>query len=109
MAGRGTGTSAALRGRLKSHAAGRRGGDQLCIYVCDRLIVPRLSSDQLAQLGDGRLSLDAMTKVYMRERLSFRFVITTDAQEARALEREIKRRGLLQFGKPLLNSDDRPD
>lgn len=88
MAGRGSGTRPMLHGRLNSHAAGRRGGDQLCIYVCDRLIVPRLSRDQLVQVGDGLLLLEAMTRVYIRERLSFRFRVTNDGQEAHSREQD---------------------
>jgi hypothetical protein len=26
--------------RLNAHAAGRRSGDQFCVYVCDRFVVP---------------------------------------------------------------------
>jgi hypothetical protein len=29
-----------LYGRLASHASGRRSGDQFCIYVCDRFVLP---------------------------------------------------------------------
>jgi hypothetical protein len=32
-----------LRSRLASHASGRRSGDQFCIYVFDRLVLPTLS------------------------------------------------------------------
>ena len=109
MAGRGTGTRSLLPGRLDSHASGCRSGDQFCIYVCDRLIVPRLTCDQLKQVGDGQLSLDALTRQYVRERLSFRFVATTDGLAALSVERNIKRHGLLQIGKPFLNPDARPD
>jgi hypothetical protein len=31
-----------LYDRLKSHASGRRSGDQFCVYVCDRLVLPRV-------------------------------------------------------------------
>jgi hypothetical protein len=103
MAGRGIATRSLLRGRFTSHASGRRSGDQFCLYVCDRLIVPHLTADQLRGVGDGRLSLDAMTDRYVRERLLFRFVTAVDGQAALLLERDIKRRGLLTFGKPLLN------
>ena len=109
MAGRGVGTKSLLRGRLNSHASGRRSGDQFCLYVCDRLIVPHLGAEQLSDIGAGRLSLDAMTNRFVRERLSFRFVTTTDGKDALDLERDSKRRGLLSFGKPLLNPDSRPD
>jgi len=109
MAGRGQASTSFLRGRLQSHASGRRSGDQFCIYVCDRLVLPQLTARQLADIGDGKLSLDAMTHRFIHERLSFRFVSTADGPAAYALEREIKRDGLLAFSKPLLNPDLRPD
>jgi hypothetical protein len=43
MAGRGETTAArgpGPFGRLNSHASGRRSGDQFCVYVCDRLVLP---------------------------------------------------------------------
>jgi hypothetical protein len=36
-----------LRSRLASHASGRRSGDQFCIYVFDRLVLPTLSLQQI--------------------------------------------------------------
>src|SRR5262245_39954640 len=30
--------------RLRSHAHGRRSGDQFCVYVADRFVLPTLSS-----------------------------------------------------------------
>jgi hypothetical protein len=61
MAGRGLGAedldspdeprkTEGLRNRLNSHASGRRSGDQFCVYVCDRFVVPRLTVDQQAQI-----------------------------------------------------------
>jgi len=88
--------------RLDSHAKGRRSGDQFCIYVCDRLIVPTLSADQLLAIGDGSQSLDAMTKQYIHEFLSYRFAATLDSTSAFRLERQIKN-GALDAGKPILN------
>ena len=29
--------------RLRSHASGRRSGDQFCVYVADRLVLPTLT------------------------------------------------------------------
>jgi hypothetical protein len=55
-----------LRDRLNSHASGRRSGDQLCVYVCDRqfcvyvcdrFVVPTLTVDQQAQIANGQLAL----------------------------------------------------
>jgi hypothetical protein len=60
-------------GRLNSHASGRRSGDQFCIYVHDRLVIPSLHN-RLADIGTGDLSLDRETRTYIRERLGFRWV-----------------------------------
>jgi hypothetical protein len=32
--------------RLNAHASGRRSGDQFCVYVCDRFVVPALIPSQ---------------------------------------------------------------
>ena len=33
--------------RLASHASGRRSGDQFCVYVCDRLVLPGLTVEEI--------------------------------------------------------------
>ena len=43
-------------GRLASHASGRRSGDQFLIYVCDRLVLPRLGN-RIGEIAGGALSL----------------------------------------------------
>lgn len=91
-----------LRTRLDSHASGRRSGDQFCVYICDRFVVPRLTDDQQAQVGAGTLSLDKLTRQYIHDRLSYRFKPTADGAEAFAVERDIQR-GALPAGKPFLN------
>ena len=53
-------------------------------------------------IGDGTLSLDAMTKHYIHEFLSYRFAATLDSASAFRLERQIKA-GALDAGKPILN------
>src|SRR5215469_11648036 len=37
-----------IRDRLDAHANGRRSGDQFCVYVCDRLVLPTLSQSEIA-------------------------------------------------------------
>jgi hypothetical protein len=88
--------------RLNSHASGRRSGDQFCVYVCDRFVVPALSVDQQAQIEEGRLALDKLTRELIRDRYAYRFASTSDGVAAFALEREIQR-GALSAGKPFLN------
>jgi hypothetical protein len=91
-----------LRDRLGSHAGGRRSGDQFNIYVFDRLVLPSLSADDIRSAADGKLSLDLETRRYIRDRLSYRFVITDDGTTALALEREIQR-GAISNQTPKLN------
>ena len=86
---------------MASHASGRRSGDQFCVYVCDRLVLPALR-DRLAEVADGSLSLDRETRAYVRASLAFRFVAVADGAAALRLEREV-RAGRLAAGKPLLN------
>jgi hypothetical protein len=90
--------------RLDSHASGRRSGDQFCIYVCDRLVIPTLAPEQIQAVGAGTLSLDAMTKQYIRGLLSYRFVATTDSTSAFRLERLVQG-GELDAGSPILIRD----
>ena len=71
-----------LLSRLHSHATGRRSGDQFCVYVCDRFIVPHLTGEQQSQLADGDLSLDALTRHLMHEHYEYRIVTTPDGAEA---------------------------
>ena len=81
---------------------GRRSGDQLCVYVGDRFVVPGLAPSQQRQPAAGNLSLDSLIRAFVRERLTYRFVIIADGAEALELEREV-RRGSLSAGKPYLN------
>ncbi len=87
---------------LAGHASGRRSGDQFCVYVCDRLVIPALTQDQLAKIGAGELPLDAMTKDCIRRRLTCRFVEMESGPEALELERRIQRVGL-SIGRPFWN------
>src|SRR5262249_21591857 len=52
-------TPQGLYTRLQSHASGRRSGDQLCVYVADRLVLPTLSQTDIADIASGRHSMDA--------------------------------------------------
>jgi hypothetical protein len=38
-----------LTTRLASHASGRLSGDQFCVYIANRLVIPKLSGEQLEQ------------------------------------------------------------
>jgi hypothetical protein len=88
--------------RLNSHASGYRSGDKFCIYVSDRLVIPRLSKAQLEEVGKGELSLDMLTRRFIRESLSYRFAVVADSVSAFRVERAVQS-GALEAGKPLLN------
>jgi hypothetical protein len=83
-----------LRDRLNAHASGRRSGDQFCVYVCDRLVLPSLTADDIASVGAGLISLDGLTRIHIQERLAYRFVVTATSQEAHDLESAIRAAGL---------------
>ena len=97
-----------LSHRLDEHASGRRSGDQFCVYVCDRLVIPKLTPAQLDRVGDGQLKLDDETKKYIRNRLSYRFVETKSGDEALRCESKIKNGELDTFGLPFLNPGKSP-
>ena len=88
--------------RLKSHASGRRSGDQFCVYVADRFVLPSLSQEDITANASGRHQMDAFVRQYMHENLSYRFVILANGKAANALEGAIKD-GKWGPGRPLLN------
>jgi len=98
----GPATARGLWARLNSHASGRRSGDQFNIYICDRFIVPALTSGQQRDIGAGRLLLDQMTRSFIRAQLGYRFAVCRDGAEALAVERAV-RAGSLPAGPPYLN------
>jgi hypothetical protein len=96
-----------LRDRLRSHAAGRRSGDQFCVYVADRLVLPTLTREQLEDIANAQVALDALVRRYIHQHLAYRFFafrgLSADEQRhTRELETTI-RRGATPMGTPLLN------
>lgn len=88
--------------RLASHASGRLSGDQFCVYVANRLILPELQPDILRRFKSGEITLDALTRRYIHSRLEYQFVCVPSSTEAFALE-ERYRRGEVFGTKPVLN------
>jgi hypothetical protein len=88
--------------RLASHSSGRRSGDQFCIYVADRLVLPTLSSNDIEMIASGRHQMDALVRNYIHENLSYRFMVTYDGPSAYSIETNIKS-GAWGHGRPLLN------
>lgn len=88
--------------RLASHASGRLSGDQFCVYVANRLVIPSLKPEQLAKFATGELNLDSLTKAYINERLEYQFAFVQSSAKAYALEKRC-REGVIFGVKPLLN------
>ena len=42
---------------------------QFCVYVADRLVLPTLTTEQIADIGSGRVQLDTLVRAYIRDRL----------------------------------------
>jgi hypothetical protein len=91
-----------LHTRLASHASGRRSGDQFCVYVADRLVLPTLSPDDLATISTGEHQVDAFVRRYIHEYLRYRFLMVSDGATAYRYESTIKD-GDWEQGRPLLN------
>ncbi|MCP1834165.1 hypothetical protein J2R76_002502 [Bradyrhizobium sp. USDA 4532] len=109
MSGRGISEATAPRGtphgiytRLHSHASGRRSGDQFCVYVADRFVLPILTQDDIAAIASGRHQMDAYVRRHIHESLLYRYVIVQDGKTALAIEAAIKS-GSWKAGRPILN------
>jgi predicted GIY-YIG superfamily endonuclease len=76
-----------LQSRLSQHASGRRSGDQFCVDVGDRLVMSKLSIDQMKGVFFGEYSLDDAIKEFVRSQLSYRYLLVADDPTARALEK----------------------
>jgi len=92
--------------RLKSHASVRRSGDQFCVYVADRLVLPTLSQVEITAIASGRHHMDAFVRRYIHENLCYRFVMLPDGAAAYAVEAAIKS-GSWGHGRPLLDPERR--
>ena len=88
--------------RLHSHASGRLSGDQFCVYLANRIIVPTLKTDQLQQFSSGVLTLDKLVKQFIVENLEYQYLVVESAEAAYAVEKEA-RRGLIFGESPFLN------
>jgi len=92
-----------LKDRLNSHQSGRLSGDQFCVYVANRLVIPSLTHDVLPKFGTGELTLDRCTKNFIDENnFEYQYIELSSSQSSRSLENKI-RRGEFSIGKPFLN------
>lgn len=69
--------------------------------MADRCVLPELSPDQLAAIGEGALSFDALIRERVHS-MTFRFAETKDFAAAMLVEATIKR-GEWPHGPPRLN------
>ena len=91
-----------LASRLRSHASGRRSGDQFCVYVADHYVLPELTREQIEAIRDSRLSMDKLVRDKIHTTFGFRFVAVDDYRSALSLESMVKG-GRLNTGQPRLN------
>ena len=93
--------------RLGSHAGGRRSGDQFCVYVADRMVLPELTAVEIKSVADAQLIFDDLVKKYIRGKLAYRFTIVPDGATAFRIEDAVKNGALGQL--PMLNPGRRAD
>ena len=91
---------------MPSHASGRRSGDQFCVHVADRLVMPVLARDEVEAIAAGRASFDRRLRDFVRDRMGYRFVVLPSGAEARAVEATL-RAGRWALGTPVLNPSRR--
>lgn len=94
-----------LINRLHSHASGRLSGDQFCVYVANRIVIPSLNPEILKQFRDGSINLDKLTKKYVHEHLDYQYALLDGSSEAFAAE-NLCRDGTVFGVKPHLNPLD---
>ena len=88
--------------RLNSHASGRTAGDQFCSLLSNRIVIPSLTKTQIIKFKEGSVTLDQITKKYIRCNLEYQYLVVDNFQDAIDLEMHI-RRGAIFSTTPLLN------
>jgi hypothetical protein len=83
-----------LASRLRSHASGRRSGDQFCVYVADHYVLPDLSRSQIEAIRDAQLSMDGLVRECIHRRFVFRLVSVESYTVAMTIENAVKRGAL---------------
>lgn len=96
------GKQSGLYDRLSSHASGYRSGDRFNIYIADLYVLPTLTQKQITGIAKNEISFDSLIKKYIREKLSYRFLIT-ECSVVRELESHIQKNGI-NGELPLINS-----
>jgi hypothetical protein len=88
--------------RLESHSRGRLSGDQFCVYVANRIVIPTLNPEQLIHFASGKISLDYLTKEHIQKHFEYQYAVVQSSRAAFELEMEC-RKGFIFGQKPLLN------
>ena len=88
--------------RLNSHASGRTAGDQFCSLLSNRIVIPSLTKTQIIKFKEGSVTLDQMTKKYIRSNLEYQYLLVENFQDALDLQEHCKS-GVIFKVKPLLN------
>ena len=91
--------------RLNSHASGRTAGDQFCSLLSNRIVIPSLTKTQIIKFKEGSVTLDQMTKKYIRSNLEYQYLLVENFQDALDLEEHCKR-GAIFGQRPLFNPID---
>ena len=77
--------------RLNSHASGRAANDQFCSLLSNRIVIPSLTNSQITKFRNGSLTLDQVTKKYIRTNLEYQYLLVDNFQDALDLEVHCKR------------------
>ncbi len=91
-----------LYNRLNSHASGRLSGDQFCVYLANRIIIPSLNHEDLVKFASGEFTLDYLTKRHIRDHYEYQYAVVESSRAAFQLER-LCQSGEVFGVKPLLN------
>jgi hypothetical protein len=89
-------TGTGLASRLRSHASGRRSGDQFCVYVADHYVMPEITREQIEAIRDGELSMDALIRDHIHMSFGFRFAIAENYATAMSVENRVNQGALGQ-------------
>ena len=77
--------------RINSHASGRTANDQFCSFLANRIVIPSLTNSQVTKFRNGSLTLDQVTKKYIRTNLEYQYLLVDNFQDALDLEGHCKR------------------
>ena len=80
--------------RLESHWSGQRSGDQFCVYISDLYVLQNLSSQDIVLISRREKRMDDYVRDYIRNNLSFRYILMKNGKDCFSLENFIQIQGL---------------